>query len=384
VSLDVHIRHDRGDFVLDAAFAVDEPGVTALFGPSGAGKSTLVHAIAGLLRPDAGHVRLDGESLFDGATGRFVPARRRAIGYVFQDGRLFPHLNVRDNLLFGARRTRRRGAIDLDGVVELLALAPLLARRPRALSGGERQRVALGRALLAAPRLLLLDEPLSALDAGLKAEILPFLAAVRDEARVPMVYVSHAIEEVSRLADTLVLMEAGGVRAAGPLGEMLARLDLLAATGEVDAGAVIETTVRAHDLADGLSELVFTGGVMVVTAVAAPVGARVRVRVRARDVILARTPPGPTSVNNVFAARIEAVRARADGHADIRLDLGGTALVARITRRSLRRLELREGEAVIALVKTAAVVEREARATAAYAPDGAAAGRSDHPPHLTP
>jgi molybdate transport system ATP-binding protein len=359
VSLEVDIRHRRGDFALEAAFAVDEPGVTALFGPSGAGKTTLVHAVAGLLRPDAGRIRVDGETVVDTAARRFVPARARAIGYVFQDGRLFPHLTVRDNLLFGARRARRRPArIDFDAVVALLALGPLLQRRPNGLSGGERQRVALGRALLARPRLLLLDEPLSALDAELKDEILPFLAAVRDEARIPMVYVSHALDEVTRLADTLVLVERGGVRAAGPLADMLARLDLVAATGEGDAGAVVETVVAAHDDGDALSELAFAGGRLVVPRITAPIGAAVRVRIRARDVAVATGEVGATSVNNLLAARVDGVRPRDASHVDLRLDVGGTAIVARITRRSLARLGLGEGDAVTALVKSAAVVER--------------------------
>jgi molybdate transport system ATP-binding protein len=359
VSLAVDIRHRRGDFVLEAAFAVDEPGVTALFGRSGAGKSTLVHALAGLLRPDAGRIVLDGSALVDVAAGRFVPARRRGIGYVFQDGRLFPHLSVRDNLLFGARRAGGRpGSVGFDDVVGLLALGPLLARRPRGLSGGERQRVALGRALLAAPRLLLLDEPLSALDAELKAEILPFLAAVRDEARVPMVYVSHALDEVTRLADTLVLVERGRVRAAGPIEAVLTRLDLVDQTGPGGAGAIIETTVAGHDDADHLSELAFAGGTLVVPRLDAAPGTIVRVRIPATDVAVARGVVGATSVNNVLNATIGAIRARGDAHADLRLDVGGAVLIARITRRSLRRLGLVEGEVVTALIKSAAVIER--------------------------
>jgi molybdate transport system ATP-binding protein len=359
VSLVVDIRHRRGDFTLDAAFAVDEPGVTALFGSSGAGKSTLVHAIAGLLRPEAGRITLDGATLVDVDARRFVPAPRRGIGYVFQDGRLFPHLSVRDNLLFGARRARgRRASVGFDTVVDLLALGPLLTRRPRGLSGGERQRVALGRALLAAPRLLLLDEPLSALDAELKGEILPFLAAVRDEARVPMVYVSHALDEVTRLADTLVLVERGRVRAAGPIEAMLTRLDLVDETGPGGGGALIETTVIGHDEADQLTALAFTGGTLVVARLDVPLGTVVRVRIAATDVAVARGDGGTTSVNNVLAARIAAIRERGDAHADLRLDVGGTMLLARITRRSLRRLELAEGETVTALIKSAAVMER--------------------------
>jgi molybdate transport system ATP-binding protein len=359
VSLAVDIRHRRGDFALEAAFAVDEPGVTALFGPSGAGKSTLVQAIAGLLRPDAGRITLDGATVVDVAAGRFVPARHRGIGCVFQDGRLFPHLSVRDNLLFGARRAGgRRGSVGFDDVVALLALGPLLGRRPRRLSGGERQRVALGRALLTAPRLLLLDEPLSALDAELKGEILPFLAAVRDEARVPMVYVSHALDEVTRLADTLVLLERGRVRAAGPIEDVLTRLELVDATGPRGAGAVIETVVAAHDDDDQLSELAFAGGTLVVPRLDAAPGTVVRVRIPATDVAVARGPVGATSINNVLAAKIAAIRERADTHADLRLEVGGTSLLARITRRSLRRLALVEGEAVAALIKSAAVIER--------------------------
>ena len=222
--LDVALRKRLGSFVLDAAFAAPTDGVTALFGSSGAGKSTIVHAIAGLTRPDSGHIRVGDRTLYDAAAGIEQPPRRRRIGYVFQEARLFPHMRVRDNLMYGYRRAPKGDRrIELDAVVELLGIEALLARRPLTLSGGERQRVALGRALLAQPRLLLMDEPMAALDVGRKAEILPYIERLRDELRLPIVYVSHSVEEVARLADTVVVLEQGKVAAAGAIADVMAR-----------------------------------------------------------------------------------------------------------------------------------------------------------------
>jgi molybdate transport system ATP-binding protein len=240
VSLELDVSHRLGGFSLEARFCAG-PGLTALFGPSGSGKTALVNLIAGLSRPKRGRIVADGEVLVDTATGRFVPRHRRRIGYVFQEARLFPHLSVRGNLLYG-RWFAPKGASreSLDRVVDLLGIGHLLARRPRRLSGGETQRVAIGRALLAAPRLLLLDEPLAALDAARKEEILPYIERLRDESRIPIVYVSHAVSEVARLANTVVLLRDGRVEAAGPVAEILGRPDLALVLGEDEAGAVIE------------------------------------------------------------------------------------------------------------------------------------------------
>ncbi len=288
--LEVDIEHRVGAFALDIHFASGR-GLTALFGRSGAGKTSVVNVIAGLIRPQRGRIAVDGAVLLDTERGIFTPAHRRRIGYVFQEGRLFPHLTVRQNLLFG-RWFAPRGemAVGIDDVVDLLGIGPLLTRRPGRLSGGEKQRVAIGRALLANPRLLLMDEPLASLDAARKDEILPYLERLRDGAMVPIVYVSHAAAEVARLATTIVLMAEGSVRAVGPVAEMMGRAGLYPLAGGFEAGAVLAVTVAAHDTRWGLTELVGGFGRLTVPRLDLPVGTPLRVRIRARDVILALDP----------------------------------------------------------------------------------------------
>src|SRR5881227_296381 len=245
--LSVAVQHRLGDFVLDASFE-SGAGLTALFGRSGSGKTSLVNAIAGLIRPERGRILVDGAVLTDTERGVFVPARRRRIGYVFQEGRLFPHLTVRQNLLYGRWFASRRGqAGEVEHVIDLLGISHLLDRRPAKLSGGEKQRAAIGRALLASPRLLLMDEPLASLDEARKAEILPYIERLRDESGLPIVYVSHSVPEVARLASTIVLVSEGSVAAVGPTAEIMQRLDLFPLTGRAEAGAIIEATVEAHD-----------------------------------------------------------------------------------------------------------------------------------------
>ena len=255
MTLAVDIRHRLGEFRLDARFATGG-GLVALFGKSGSGKSSVINVIAGLIRPEEGRVSVDGEELLDTARGLFVPTHRRRLGYVFQEGRLFPHLTVRQNLLygrwFGPPAARRDG---LDRVVDLLGLEATLERRPARLSGGEKQRVAIGRALLADPRLLLMDEPLASLDEQRKLEILPYIERLRDEAQVPIVYVSHSVAEVARLASTVVLLSQGTVVAVGPTREIMQRVDLFPLTGRAEAGVVIEATVEGHDERFGLTTL---------------------------------------------------------------------------------------------------------------------------------
>jgi molybdate transport system ATP-binding protein len=351
MTLSVAVEHDLGGFHLDAAFACDG-GITALFGRSGAGKTTLVNAIAGLLRPRGGRIELDGETLFDGARGIHVPASRRRFGYVFQEGRLFPHLTVRQNLTFS--RMFRRGRMapgGFDHIVELLGLRELLQRRPGALSGGERQRVALGRALLAEPRALLLDEPLASLDAQRKDEVLRYIELLRDEIRIPVVYVSHAVEEVVRLADTVVLMSAGKVVAAGGVEEVMGRPDLRAAAGAFEGGAVIDATVVAQDMQWELATLRFEGGTLTVTNLDALVGEPVRVRVRARDVSIALEAPGHISIQNVLPGTIREVSAARNGIVDVSIAVGATLLRSRITARAAQQLALRPGLGVHALIK---------------------------------
>jgi len=353
MTLAVDIRHRQGNFTLDVAFET-RGGLTALFGRSGSGKTSIVNIIAGLVRPDAGRVGVDGTSLVDTARGIFVPRHKRRVGYVFQEGRLFPHLTVRQNLLYGrwfAPPVERRDD-DLDRVVDLLGIAALLPRRPGRLSGGEKQRVAIGRALLADPRLLLMDEPLASLDDARKAEIYPYIERLRDEARVPIVYVSHSLAEVARLASTVVLLADGKVAAAGPTAEIIQRLDLMPPAEREEAGAVIEATVTRHDDGFGLTELTSRAGTWRLSRLDAPVGARMRLRVRARDVMLATSPPADISALNVLSGVVAEISAGDGTAADIQIDCAGETLVARLTRYSVEHLALAPGKPVYALIKS--------------------------------
>ena len=354
MKLEVAIERQLGGFALEARFA-SEGGVTALFGRSGSGKTSVLNAIAGLLRPERGRIALDGEPLFDAAARVDLPAHRRRVGYVFQEGRLLPHLDVRQNLLYGRRFAGRSGAGELERIVALLGLATLLERRPYDLSGGEKQRVAIGRALLSEPRLLLMDEPLAALDAPRKAEILYYVERLRDELGVPIVYVSHALDEVVRLADTLVVMSEGRVLDSGAVGETMARMELRPFLGRFEGGAVIEARVAEHDLEMGLARLEFAGGTLYAPDVDALVGERVRVRIRARDVSLALERPRSISVLNVIAGTVAAVGVASGASLDVQLDVGGAALIARITRKSATALRLAPGSSVYALVKSVAI-----------------------------
>jgi len=342
MSVAVEIRHRFGDFALDVAFKVERGAVTALFGPSGAGKTSVVNAVAGLFKPDAGRIVVEGRTVLDTEAKVFVPARARRMGYVFQDSRLFPHMSVEDNLRFGWRRAAAKAdEHEIERVVEMLGLTPLLERRPRALSGGEKSRVALGRALLAAPDILLLDEPLASLDAPRRAEILPYLEKLRDTG-LPMLFVSHTVDEVARLADEIVMLEAGRVTAQGSVFDLLTRLDVAA------VGAVLET--RVEEQRDGLTVLAFDGGKLVVPRVAE---AR-RVRLRAEDIMLAREEPRAISANNILPATVVAIAAHG-AQADVQLAIGASRLVARITKASAERLVLAPGVPVFAIVKSVIV-----------------------------
>jgi molybdate transport system ATP-binding protein len=355
--LAVSLQHRFGapggsGFALDLSFEATGPGVTALFGPSGCGKSTVLAAIAGLLRPRHGVVRLDGETLLDTHAGIDRRPEQRRCAVVFQDARLFPHRTVEGNLRYGLKRAPPGAAgPSFDEVVDLLGIAPLLPRRPHALSGGEKQRVALGRALLARPRLLLMDEPLAALDAARRAEVLPFLARLRDAARLPIVYVTHALDEVDALADQLVLLEAGRVMAQGDVETLSARTDLPLAARR-DAGSLLSCTVHAHDAARGLSWLRFAGGELMVPLRSETVGTRLRLRVRARDVAVARCRPAEASIHNVLPCVLAAIEPTAGPHERLlRLDVGGTPLLARVLRDAVDRLDLQPGQPLFALVK---------------------------------
>jgi molybdate transport system ATP-binding protein len=354
---DVEIR--RGAFRIEARFASNAP-IVSLFGRSGAGKSSVVEAIAGLVRPRAGRISVGERVLFDAARGIDLPPEERRVGYVFQDALLFPHMTVRANLAYGERLTpARERFVEARRVVALLGLERLLERRPATLSGGEKQRVAIGRALMASPRVLLLDEPLASLDAPRKAEILQYIELLRDELRLPMVYVSHAIEEVTRLADHLVVLAEGRVVAQGPVAEVLAREDMEELTGRYEAGAVIETRVAGHDEQYGLTRLAFAGGELVVANVDALVGEPVRARIRARDVALALEAPRRASFQNVLEGTVHSIGGEFGAIVDVAVTLsGGERLLARLTRASVAALGLAPGVRVFALVKAIAIDRR--------------------------
>ncbi|WP_417426145.1 molybdenum ABC transporter ATP-binding protein [Hoeflea sp.] len=357
MSLSVRLAHRFGDFALDVSF--DAPaGVTALFGRSGSGKTSVVNAVAGLLRPQAGRIVVDDRVLFDSDERIFVPVHHRSLGYVFQEGRLFPHMSVRQNLVYGAPSRDAHSGPEFDRVVATLGIENLLQRRPGALSGGEKQRVAIGRALLARPRLLLMDEPLAALDDHRKAEILPYLERLRAESDIPILYVSHTMAEVARLATTLVLMEAGRVVRAGPAAEILSDPDSVPALGLRTAGASLHAVVAAQE-EDGLTRLEASCGVLLLPRIEAAVGARISVRILAQDVILSRTRPEGLSALNILPAVVTAVRLGDGPGAIIQLRAGEDVLLARVTRRSALALELEVGVDCFAILKSVAVAQSE-------------------------
>ncbi|MCU0946117.1 MAG: molybdenum ABC transporter ATP-binding protein [Rubritepida sp.] len=357
MTLSVSLSHRLGDFSLDLAFAAPGPGVVALFGPSGAGKSTVVRAVAGLLRPARGRVAVGDAVLLDTAARINIPPERRRVGLVFQDARLFPHMSVEANLRYGLTRApadERR--IGFAPVVEMLGIGALLARRPHTLSGGERQRVAVGRALLAQPRLLLMDEPLASLDAARKAEVLPFLERLRDEIRLPILYVSHDWAEVARLADTLVLVEQGRARAAGPIAALASDPALPLAARE-DAGAVLDATIEAHLEDRGLTRLAAAGITLLSPRLDHAPGARLRLRIPAREVSLATIAPEGVSLHNIIPATVAAITPGATPHlAIVTLRAGGVTLLSQVTADAVARLGLAPGKPVFALVKSVAVL----------------------------
>lgn len=352
MSLVARFRLQRPGFRLEVDLDLPERGVTAVFGPSGCGKTTLLRCLAGLERPE-GRLVLGGEAWQD--SGRFLPVHRRRIGMVFQEGRLFPHLSVAGNLRYAMRRSGS-GRDALDGPVALMGIGHLLERRPDTLSGGEVQRVAIARALLTHPRLLLLDEPLAAVDAGRKQEILPYLERLTRELAVPAVYVSHSLDEVIRLADHLVLMREGEVAESGPLTEMLGRVDLPVAQRE-DLGAVLDARVLRPLPGYHLTEAVVEGHTLFLPGEGAAEGERLRIRIRARDVSIVLEPPRSTSILNVLPGRLSDVVERADapGQALVRIEVGGSALLAWVSALSRERLDLRRGKTVYAQVKAVAL-----------------------------
>lgn len=352
-ALDVEIEGRAGSFAIEAAFSAGS-GITALFGPSGAGKTTILKMIAGMVRPHSGRIVADGRTLFDSAAGIDLSPPARRVGFVFQDGRLFPHLSVRSNLTYARWAGRRRAVRPLDEVVALLGLEAHLERLPATLSGGERQRVAIGRALLSDPALLLMDEPLSSLDRARRAEILPYLEMIRAQTRIPILYVSHETGEVARLADTVVLVDGGRVSAVGAAATVLGAYGFAHGLDESEASALIEGRVVETDADYATATVTVDGGRIELTGQGFPVGSRLRLRVRASDVAIATAPHDGLSIRNQIPCAVEDIRSEG-AYAIVALALGGQRLLARITRKSATMLALAPGMRVIALLKAVSV-----------------------------
>jgi molybdate transport system ATP-binding protein len=353
--LRVAAKKQRGAFLLDAKFELPTPGVVALFGRSGCGKTTLVNVIAGLAPADVGRVELDDTVLLDTERGINVPPEKRRIGYVFQDARLFPHLRVEANLRYALKRAAVAPFVGMDRVMKLLDLEPLMSRRTHELSGGERQRVAIGRALLSQPSLLLLDEPLASLDASRREEVLPYLETLRDQLAIPMVYVSHNFDEVLRLATHLVLMEAGKTIAQGNLSEMSLHPRVRAIVGTDAVGAIVDSTVLGIDASSGLTRVQVGKGELNVQCAEVAPGTRLRVQLLARDLIVATEQPRHISVRNSLAGVVTSVGNDVDDSDLIAIDVGGILIMARVTKAASRELGLVAGKPVWALVKTASL-----------------------------
>ena len=354
MSLALSLRHEFPSIRMDVTFEVPSPGVTVLFGPSGAGKSTIILAAAGLLRPDHCKIEIDGQVLADMDAGVWLPPERRRAGLVFQDAKLLPHMSIATNLRFGERRAPP-GPVRFDDIVDLLGIGALLDRRPHTLSGGERQRVAIGRALLAQPRLLLMDEPLASLDQARKAEIMPYLTRLKTALRLPVLYVTHSPDEVARLADSIVLIENGRVAGSGTLPDIAARTDLFFARRD-DASAVIHGQVAEHDPARALSRLHGAGASFWVPLVDEPLGTGLRIRVPAREVILAARPPDAISLHNIVPGTVRRIADEPDRHTVlVEMALPAGALLARVTPDAIARLGLSPGGAVLALIKSTSI-----------------------------
>ncbi len=353
MSLSVRLQHRLPGLELDVAF--DAPaGVTVLFGPSGAGKTSVINAVAGLLKPDHAKIELDGSVLTDTANLRYLPPHDRRIGYIFQEARLFPHLSVRQNLLYGAwaRRVQRQSS-RFDDLVDLMGLGALLKRYPMHLSGGETQRVAIGRALLADPDLILADEPLASLDDARKEEILPYFERLRDDVKIPFLYVSHDAREVARLATIVVVLKDGRVQRQGTATDVLGD-PAVVPVGDQAAGAVLEARVVSHH-EDGLTELAAGETPIFLRRVSAPVGAVLRVRIAARDVILTTSQPTDVSTLNILKAKIAGITETQDHAAIVALDTKAGRILATVTQRSVARLSLEPGQDCHALIKTVAI-----------------------------
>lgn len=357
MTLSVDISNRAGDFELSARFDAP-PGITALFGRSGAGKTTIVNAVAGLLSPDQGRIELDGTPLFDRAASIDLPPWRRRLGYVFQDGRLFPHMSVERNMFYGTRFAGGAKGPSLAEVADMLGITHLLPRGIAGLSGGEKQRVAVGRALLSRPRMLLMDEPLAALDGPRKDDILPYLERLRDASQLPILYVSHSVAEIARLATTIVLIEDGSVIGSGPAEHVLSDPDHVRHIGLREAGSVLPATVAAHH-PDGVTELDVSGGRLLLPQVELARGVPVRVRILAQDVMLALAPPPNISALNILPVTVIALKDGLGPGVVVQLSFGSDRLLARVTRRSADALGLRPGLALHAVIKSVSVARTD-------------------------
>lgn len=355
IAVQVEVQLGKFSLMVNALFP--GAGTTVVLGPSGAGKTTLLRIIAGLERKATGSIQIANEYLMDTSRGIFVPPHRRAVGYVFQDGRLFPHLSVRGNLDYARKRAREGvGSSTAEQIVRIFHIEHLLERSPSNLSGGEIQRVAIARALLTNPRLLVMDEPLSALDLPRRAEVLAYLETVPRLFGIPVIYITHAIEEAARIAMTLAIVNDGRIIAVGPASEILARLDLSMYLGRFEAGTILEGIIADIDQAYGMSLVETEGTMLQVPSLGMEKGSRVRLHIRARDVSLALSKPKDISIRNIIRATIAEIAEEKDSaFAEVRLQTGSQALRARITRRSLNELALKPGQEVHALIKSIAV-----------------------------
>ncbi len=351
----IDVKKKLGGFIVDVAFSTGSVGVTALFGNSGAGKTSVINMVAGLIAPDSGLIAVNGHKLFDSSHAVNLPPEKRRCGYIFQDGRLFPHLTVKSNLIYGMDLVpQSRRYVNFDQVVDLLGIGYLLDRRPTKLSGGEKQRVAIGRALLTSPSFLLMDEPLASLDGARKLELLPFIARLPQEFSIPILYVSHSPDEILNLADSIALLDSGRVAAHGAVEDVMSRFDLQQFSRADDAGVVIGTVVEKHDSVGGLTILRFSTGVLKVPLFGARLGDRVRVRIRSRDVAIALDKPCNVSFQNIFPATVEEIVEVGDSMVDVRLGIG-RPLHSRITPAARANLNLQSGDHVFALVKSVAI-----------------------------
>ena len=356
--ISLSLRKQLKNSLLNISFSSEETGITALYGRSGAGKTSLANMISGLLKPDEGFIKIKNQLIFCSQKAIDLKPENRGIGYVFQEARLFPHMTVKDNLLFGTRFKRLESRpLSIAEVVEVLSLTNLLDRRPDSLSGGEAQRIQLGRAILSHPKILVMDEPLSSLDQTRKQEILPLIERLRDEFNIPILYITHSMEEIIRLADRLLIIEDGSIAADGTVEELTGRLDLRPLTGRYEAGSVINAQVLEHDRHYGLTKLKFVGGILHVPLIDVEKKTQLRIRIRARDVSLSSIPPEKTSELNVLRGKVIEIAQPTHqnaAHADTLIDIG-VPIWVRVTRLSIERLSLRPGVEIYASIKGTSV-----------------------------